>query len=225
MATVVITAKLKQEIKDHAYRKLFDKRFREFKESKPDRVHFASVFYDAAFDKTTRDYIASAPDPKFFPTGSSVCRVYLARTQDRVSVELNLTAYRVPAWFHSGINNVVDGDTPIKYRLIYGGVILEQPDQFGELGEYLLKINEQYNSLTKEKDEFLAGVDDLLSKFKTLSPALKRWRPLWDILPPHVQERHNKVTGRKSKRSEEVEINADLRKMTAKVVHSKLEGN
>jgi hypothetical protein len=76
-----------------------------------------------------------------------------------------------------------------------------------------------------ERATFVNGVGAVCKQFTTLSPALKAWPPLWDLLSQDVKERHKRIVTRTK-----VEVNidklnqtVDLGSLTATVVSHKLQ--
>lgn len=82
------------------------------------------------------------------------------------------------------------------------------------------------NKIMDERDSMIRSVKTLLKSHATLSPALKKWPPLWDLLDEEYQERHKKVVVREKKTTEKDEALAeiDFDSMTGVVVSSKLKG-
>jgi hypothetical protein len=85
-----------------------------------------------------------------------------------------------------------------------------------EFKEYNRKIFEA----TNKQEQFLTSVNRLMETYTTLAPALKAWRPLWDLLPDEAKERHKTIKERKVVKAEELDI--DLNAMTSAVTLSKL---
>lgn len=71
----------------------------------------------------------------------------------------------------------------------------------------------------RKKDEFVDSVKKIIYSYETLSPALKAWQPLWDLIPEEYKERHRKVVERTKS---EVVLDVNLDVLTAQVVKSKL---
>jgi len=94
-------------------------------------------------------------------------------------------------------------------------------EKFEWLHEPFKKYTQGIFNAEAKKDEFVAGVKQIVQTYTTLAPALKAWQPLWDLLPDDAKERHKKITERpKAKTSEELGV--DLNSMTSTVAFNKL---
>jgi len=94
-------------------------------------------------------------------------------------------------------------------------------EKFDWLHEPFKKYTQGIFNAEAKKDEFVAGVKQIVQTYTTLAPALKAWQPLWDLLPDDAKERHKKITERpKAKTSEELGV--DLNSMTSTVAFNKL---
>ena len=85
-----------------------------------------------------------------------------------------------------------------------------------EFKEYNRKVFEAVN----KQETFLSSVNKLMETYTTLAPALKAWRPLWDLLPEEAKDRHKTVKERKVVKAEELDL--DLNAMTSAVALSKI---
>jgi len=85
-----------------------------------------------------------------------------------------------------------------------------------EFKEYNRKVFEQ----TDKMEKFLTSVNTLMDTYTTLAPALKAWRPLWELLPEEAKERHKTIKERKVTKAED--LNLDLNSMTSAVTLSKI---
>ena len=85
-----------------------------------------------------------------------------------------------------------------------------------EIKEYNRKVFEAVN----KQETFLSSVNKLMETYTTLAPALKAWRPLWDLLPDEAKDRHKTVKERKVVKAEELDL--DLNAMTSAVALSKI---
>lgn len=77
------------------------------------------------------------------------------------------------------------------------------------------------NAIQSERETFVKSVEQVITAYTTLSPALKTWPPLWDLLPESARERHREVVDRK-KRDPAEDLTVDLDKMTSVVTINKL---
>jgi hypothetical protein len=85
----------------------------------------------------------------------------------------------------------------------------------------LAKIQE----IHKQRDTAVKQIDMLLNKYSTLSPALKEFPALWDLLPEATRDKHKEVVEKKSKRetvSEPAQDVGDLSSLNAAIIASKL---
>jgi hypothetical protein len=85
----------------------------------------------------------------------------------------------------------------------------------------LAKIQE----IHKQRDTAVKQIDMLLAKYATLSPALKEFPALWDLLPDQVRDKHKEVVEKKPKRetvSEPAQDVGDLSSLNAAIIASKL---
>ena len=85
-----------------------------------------------------------------------------------------------------------------------------------EFKEYNRKVFEAIN----KQATFVSSVHTLMETYTTLAPALKAWRPLWDLLPDEAKDRHKTVKERKVVKAEELDL--DLNAMTSAVALSKI---
>lgn len=74
------------------------------------------------------------------------------------------------------------------------------------------------------RDTFTEGVEVVLDTYSTLSPALKAWPALWDLLPEHIKDRHRLVVERTKVAAKDAEMRekVDLNKLTGQVTANKL---
>lgn len=96
------------------------------------------------------------------------------------------------------------------------GKILTLKDHmtWGELFAEVKAYNERVQVATTRQTEFVAMVRKVIEQFATLSPALKAWPPLWDLIPEDVKDKHRQVAEREKKKKE-VKLEVDLGKLTA----------
>lgn len=73
--------------------------------------------------------------------------------------------------------------------------------------------------VVRKKNEFVESVKKIIYSYETLSPALKAWQPLWDLIPEEYKERHRKVVERTKN---EVVLDVNLDALTTQVIKSKL---
>ena len=80
---------------------------------------------------------------------------------------------------------------------------------------------DRLNAIQVDRKTFVESVKQVITAYTTLSPALKTWPPLWDLLPESTRERHREVVDRK-KRDPAEDLTVDLDKMTSVVTINKL---
>jgi hypothetical protein len=78
------------------------------------------------------------------------------------------------------------------------------------------------DAIRRQSQEFSDGVSKLLSTYSTLSPALKAWPPLWELLPEHIKNKHKEITVRN--KPEKAAPDVDTTRLTAVMAASKLGG-
>lgn len=91
--------------------------------------------------------------------------------------------------------------------------------------EWLKKPVEVYTKgifdVLVKQNEFIQNVATIMKTYSTLAPALKAWKPLWDLLPDDAKHRHKKIVERtKTKTGQELDL--DLNSMTSTVTFNKL---
>lgn len=90
---------------------------------------------------------------------------------------------------------------------------------WGELYAEVRAWKTRVNNIKAQRDEFTAGVTKVLDSFSTLSPALKAWPPLWELVPEYAKAKHKEIVERK-KSDQTPEL--DTSKLTAVMTASKL---
>jgi len=103
----------------------------------------------------------------------------------------------------------------------WGGYMLDADNPRWDTikAEYLTYVT-AYHEVVAKQTAFKEGVRTVITTYTTLSPALKAWPPLWDLIPPVIKERHNRIVERKKPQLDAVEI--DLNSLTAVVTLDKL---
>ena len=139
------------------------------------------------------------------------------RTWTDVNVVLHLTSpLRFPdrdKWFNGKIDR--------GYYVSYGSKTLDfGREEFRWLHEPFKKYTKGIFEAQKKQDDFVAGVNQIISTYTTLAPALKAWQPLWDLLD-ETKQRHKKIVDRPKVKTAQ-DIGVDLNKMTSAVAFNKL---
>ena len=224
MATVRFSDTLKGEIRNKA-KAMFQDRIKQAKENVP--AHWADKVYECFFPADVRQKMASLPD-------------YVLRTSEYIEVGGFANApedvwqtgdYTHQTWMLQGSIRLtfskpmpwVDkfSNAPTGFLSNYTNSKFDYTDSRWdwlkpEFKEYNRKVFEAVN----KQETFLSSVNKLMETYTTLAPALKAWRPLWDLLPEEAKDRHKTVKERKVTKAEELDL--DLNAMTSAVALSKI---
>tara|TARA_Y100000114_G_scaffold142209_1_gene148614 strand:+ start:9790 stop:10470 length:681 start_codon:yes stop_codon:yes gene_type:complete len=224
MATVRFSDTLKGEIRNKA-KAMFQDRIKQAKENVP--AHWADKVYECFFPADVRQKMASLPD-------------YVLRTSEYIEVGGFANApedvwqtgdYTHQTWMLQGSIRLtfskpmpwVDkfSNAPTGFLSNYTNSKFDYTDSRWdwlkpEFKEYNRKVFEAVN----KQETFLSSVNKLMETYTTLAPALKAWRPLWDLLPEEAKDRHKTVKERKVIKAEELDL--DLNAMTSAVALSKI---
>ena len=148
--------------------------------------------------------------PMCFFSESSSMKVSRINGTDVGGLECKLTNSRP-------VPNNLPKDVPAKGKDWHGYDLVghEWDEIFQEIDEYRRHIK----SVAQKKTNFVNAVKEVIKAHATLSPALKMWPPLWDLIPEDYKDRHRQVVEREKK---EVVVNVDLGTLTATVVAHKL---
>ncbi len=224
MATVRFSDTLKGEIRNNA-KAMFQDKIKQAQDNVP--AHWADKVYECFFPADVRQKMASLPD-------------YVLRKQDHIEVTgwvnapedvWQTGAYQHQTWMLKGsirlsfskpmpwVANFEQADNGFKASYSTGK--FEYDDARWdwlkpEFKEYNRKVFEAIN----KQETFLSSVNKLMETYTTLAPALKAWRPLWDLLPEEAKDRHKTVKERKVIKAEELDL--DLNAMTSAVTLSKI---
>ena len=224
MATVRFSDSLKGEIRNKA-KAMFQDRIKQAKDNVP--AHWADKVYECFFPADVRQKMASLPD-------------YVLRTSEYIEVGGFANApedvwqtgdYTHQTWMLQGSIRLsfskpmpwVDkfSNAPTGFLSNYTNSKFDYTDSRWdwlkpEFKEYNRKVFEAVN----KQETFLSSVNKLMETYTTLAPALKAWRPLWDLLPDEAKDRHKTVKERKVVKAEELDL--DLNAMTSAVALSKI---
>ena len=95
------------------------------------------------------------------------------------------------------------------------------PDMWEAIETWSAKIRRVKDDRQTMRD----SVNKLLRNHSTLSPCLKKWPALWDLLDDEYKDRHKEVVERKGKGKDSgPEYDLDFDRMTAMVAKAKLRG-
>ena len=224
MATVRFSDTLKGEIRNNA-KAMFQDKIKQAQDNVP--AHWADKVYECFFPADVRQKMASLP-------------AYVLRKQEYIEVTGWVNApedvwstgsYQHQTWMLKGsirlsfskpmpwATELVQADSGFKSS--YSSGKFDYADARWdwlrpEFKEYNRKVFEAVN----KQETFLSSVNKLMETYTTLAPALKAWRPLWDLLPEEAKDRHKTVKERKVIKAEELDL--DLNAMTSAVALSKI---
>ena len=209
MATVRFSKELQDEIVSNA-RKVFDKQIQAARDSRPDATAWGERIYEVLFGQHVA--ALNAVPQEFL---SRIEQIDIGRIGN-VRCGLRFTLTTSKPW----PRKVNDNDYA-KSNSSYDSadIILKEHPAWAELKAEVVAWLERCDAVTKKRDEFVEQVKKIINAHTTLSPALKMWPPLWDLVPEEHKERHREVVERTKK---EVDVQVDLGALTAAVVANKI---
>lgn len=189
MATVRLTDNVKYEIKTRASN-LFTKRIGEAS------THFMS---DDDWTKLSTDvlntYLQANGWADDYKTAAE--RGWLPAHTDYHLVSLNDHEMRRTMYF-----GVSKGYTrafkPLPEIIKREGIRLTSPI-FDDLVAKIKAWDENHKQVTAERQAFVTKVDTFLERHTTLKQALAEWPGVWELVPTHIQARHNEPDVRTQK--------------------------
>lgn len=224
MATVRFSDSLKGEIRNKA-KAMFQDKIKQARDNVP--AHWADKVYECFFPADVRQKMASLPDyvlrkseyvevsgwsnapEDVWQTGDYRHQTWMLDTSVRLT-------YSTPMpWvdkFASAPNGFLSNYSSGKFDYSDARWDWLKP----EFKEYNRKVFEAIN----RQETFMSSVNKLMDTYTTLAPALKAWRPLWDLLPDEAKDRHKTIKERKVIKAEELDL--DLNAMTSAVALSKI---
>lgn len=207
MAVVRFSAELKDGIIGNA-KELFNKRIQTLHDNPPQIL-------DEVASKVVEEYIpyVNTLPPEFFRWYSEAELERIGHTTYNLRGRLR-TAVPAP---HSKVRTSKGAAIDSGYRL---DITLPDTEEFAPYKEQLDQWCSGIDALVAQRDEFVAGVKQVVNAHTTLAPALKAWPPLWELVPESYKERHRKVVERT--KPSEAQLDVDLSKLTTTVVASKL---
>lgn len=224
MATVRFSDTLKGEIRNNA-KAMFQGKIEQAKDNVP--AHWADKVYECFFPADVRQKMASLPD-------------YVLRKQEVIEVTGWVNApedvwqtgdYTHQTWMLSGaikltfskpmpwVANFEQADNGFKSSYSTGKFEYDDA-RWDWLKPEFKEYNRKVFEAISKQETFLSSVNKLMETYTTLAPALKAWRPLWDLLPEEAKDRHKTVKERKVIKAEELDL--DLNAMTSAVALSKI---
>ena len=224
MATVRFSDTLKGEIRNNA-KNMFVNKIAQAVDDIP--THWADKVYECFFPADVRQKMASLPD-------------YVLRTQEFIDVSGWSNApddvwqtgeYMHNTWTLSStirlkfskampwVNEFAQA--PTGFASSYSSGKFDYSDaRWDWLKPEFKEYNRKVFEAMSKQEAFLSSVNRLMDTYTTLAPALKAWRPLWELLPEEAKERHKTVKERKVTKAEELDL--DLNAMTSAVTLSKI---
>lgn len=200
MATVRFSKELIDKIEKNARAKMQPALVRAL-EQRPDHT-WGQIIYDTIFRedlpvlaRLPKHWVKTAESIKIYAFGGEECALeFKFHTpqpwpQEFIETELVKSAYK---W---------GGEITLKDHPTWS-------DLFSEVKAY----NARVQAARLRQNEFVNMVSQVIEKFSTLSPALKAWPALWDLIPEDVKDKHREVVEREKK---EVKLEVDLSKLTA----------
>lgn len=207
MAVVRITKELKEHILNNARLKFVD-RIKAAEGSVP--VGWGDYIYEKIFGSYI-PIMEQLPE-EFFDRKSTITVTRIAGE----SCSLNFSLSDSKRWPKN-----LPSDAPAE-KNNYGDYLWLNSDLvWGELYAEVKAWKTRVNNIKAQRDEFAAGVTKVLDSFSTLSPALKAWPPLWELVPEWAKTKHKEIVERK-KPDQTPEL--DTSKLTAVMAASKLGG-
>jgi hypothetical protein len=209
MATVRFSKELQDEIIKQA-RFVFDKQVVAAQESRPDSTAWAEKIYDTLFGQHVVALNAVPQEFLYMTEQIEIDRVGDTRCRLRFNL---LSAKPWPRKFND--NEYAKSNSSYNSSEIN----LRDHPVWAELKAEVTAWQERVNAVNTKRDEFVAQVKKIIEAHATLSPALKMWPPLWDLVPEKYKEKHREVVERTKK---DVDVQVDLGALTAAVVANKI---
>ena len=224
MATVRFSDTLKGEIRNNA-KAMFQDKIKQAQDNVP--AHWADKVYRCFFPQNVRDTMASLPDyvlrkseyievsgwinapEDVWQTGEYIHKTWSLESTVRLSFSKPMPWVTEFAQADSG------------FKSSYSSGKFDYADaRWDWLRPEFKEYNRKVFEAVSKQETFLSSVNKLMETYTTLAPALKAWRPLWDLLPEEAKDRHKTVKERKVIKAEELDL--DLNAMTSAVALSKI---
>jgi len=204
MATVRFSKELQDAVVKNA-ENMFNKQIDAARDSKN------ATWGDRIYEIIHHKYIpAMNALPMCFFSETSNMKVSKINGKDVGGLECKLTSPRP-------VPNTLPKDVPARARDYHGYELVG--DEWDEIALEIEDYRNNIKSVVQKKANFVNSVLEVIKAHATLSPALKMWPPLWDLIPEEYKDRHRQVVEREKK---EVVVNVDLGTLTATVVAHKL---
>ena len=228
MATVRFSESLKDSVRKNA-KQMFYEKIKQAKDNVP--AHWADKMYESFFSADVRQKMASLPD--YVLRKISYIEVHGFHNVSEEDV-WQTGAYKHKVWTLEGgsIRLSFSKEMPWvdKFQAVDSGFKTSSYSDRGtmdfsdsrwdwlkpEFKEYNRKVFEAMN----KQEQFIESVNKLMDTYTTLAPAIKAWRPIWELLPEEAKERHKTIKERKVTKAED--LNLDLNSMTSAVALNKI---
>jgi hypothetical protein len=208
MATVRITKELTEQITGNARAKFAD-RIKAVEATAP--VGWGDYIYEKLFGEYV-PLMEQLPE-EFFDVADKIA----VQRVGAQAVNLHFTLSSRKRW-----PKHLPADAPAEVNYYGGALILKDDLMWGELYAEVVAWKDKCAAIRKQAGEFTEGVSKILASYSTLSPALKAWPPLWELVPEHTKSKHKEIVERKKPEKELPEI--DTTKLTAVLAASKIGG-
>jgi hypothetical protein len=218
MATVRFSDKLKEDVVRNA-KKIFNKELTDARADTPANWT-GEYIYNTVFSKATRDTMNALPakfmeETKLLNFGG-FRQVPEGESRDYwgLSSDLQFTA-TIPLRMPHGSDHDTFHKSWRGLTLVYG------VPEFATLQAEFKQWRDKQWAVVAKQAKFVAGVKQIMDTYSTLSPALKVFPALWDLIPEEYRERHLKIVNRKRGDTKELG-DLDVNSLTAAVTLNKL---
>ena len=163
----------------------------------------------------------NAPDEQWkSPDDTTIVEMWKVKGR-ALSLSLNMKL-PFPPHDAGGFSNNPDGNkSGLAVRFGNEGSIMFDNPKFEWLKEPFKAYTKGIFDITKKRNDFIESVNKVMNAYSTLAPALKAWKPLWELLPEDAKERHKKIVERPKIKTGE-ELGLDLNSMTSTIAFNKL---
>lgn len=209
MATVRFSGELKEQVRKSA-KAMFQQRIDNAKASMP--ADWGNRIYDRAFGKYTPQLNAV---PVEFLSFTDKLEIEIPLGSTEVDVTVPLTN-RMPV-----PRGVTPSDCPLFKRNSWTDTFqLSGATDWADIIIECREWQERIAVATKQRDDFVAGVNQVMEAYATLAPALKVFPALWDLLPEPVKDKHREVKDKTLTRDNTLTV--DLSALSAQVAFHKM---
>jgi len=220
------TIRFSDELRRHIRRKasdIFDERIRAAKNSPP---NWAGNIYDLVFSDTKK-MMYDLPKGYFKSENYIHFRGFAGKDWDKsinepiqMHFSEDTSGHRRFPHDMNAINSESAGLCGVGYGWTLNADDARWDNIKKEYSEYCLKIHK----LEAEQTVFVNGVNDVISAYSTLAPALKAWPALWDLVPEDKKDKHREIVVRTkaSDTARNLAEEVDLSKLTGQVTANKL---